>query len=409
MTSFEHLYSDLARTALEQSFPFPEPKVPVRFNFDQGTPAPELYPLKEFKHYLTRAIDEHGADTCEYFGAAGYEEMQYGYAPLRATIAERIGRRDGRAFTRQNVMLTFGSVHALSLTAHAFLGAGDGAVVESLSFPYMVDYMGRTGASVATVPVDEQGMDVEAVPGALKTLRDAGLTPKMIYAIPSYQVPSGTLMPLERRRRLVEIAQEWNVLLVEDNCYHELYFEQPPPPTMLSMDTSGLVLQTDTFSKILAPGLRTGWALGAPQVLATLAAVREDLGTSQLIAHMLDLYLNAGELEPRLKMLRPLYKRKRDLALAALREHCGDNVKYVIPEGGIYFWLEVNDGIDCAQVSERIGQQGVACRPGERFTDDPKGRQFIRMAFLHVSEEEIEQGIKVLGEALAASTSRADA
>jgi 2-aminoadipate transaminase len=267
----------------------------------------------------------------------------------------------------------------------------------------MVDYMRSTGAKLATVPVDADGMDVEAVPKALQEIRDSGLRPKMIYAIPSYQVPTGTLLPLDRRRRLVEIAQEWGVMLVEDNCYHDLYFGDPPPPTLFSMDDDGLVIQTDSFSKIIAPGLRLGWMTAVPNAIAPVAAVRQDLGVSQLVARALDLYLNDGKLEPRLEMLRPNYKRKRDLALTALQEHCGDLLTYVVPEGGVYFWLQVDDRVDCAQVSELLASDGVACRPGERFTDDPSGRQFFRMAFLHVPEQEINRGIELLGRSLRAS------
>jgi 2-aminoadipate transaminase len=162
-------------------------------------------------------------------------------------------------------------------------------------------------------------------------------------------------------------------------------------------------MQTDSFSKIIAPGLRLGWLTGVPNAIAPVAAVRQDLGVSQLVARALELYLNDGKLEPRLEMLRPRYKRKRDLALTALQEHCGELLSYEVPEGGIYFWLQVDDRVDCAQVSELLASDGVACRPGERFTDDPSGRQFFRMAFLHVAEEEINRGIELFGRSLRAS------
>jgi 2-aminoadipate transaminase len=403
VTSIESLYSDRAKAVLDNYFPFPEPKTPVKYNFDQGVPAPELYPLADIQEYVHRAVESDGALTCEYFGSAGFEEMTYGYAGLRQTISDRIERRDGRALSKDGVMLVNGSSHGLAMTAQAFLSPGDGAVVEGLSFPFMVDYMERAGATLAPVPVDQEGMDVEAVPGALEDLKERGLRPKMIYTIPSYQVPTGTLMPIERRRRLVEIAQEWGVILVEDNCYHDLYFEQPPPPTLLSMDDSGLVVQTDSFSKILAPGLRLGWVAGTPEAVAGLAAVRQDLGVSQLLAHALDFYLKDGRLEPRLEMLRPAYKRKRDVALDALRKYCGKYLTFGIPEGGIYFWLQVDDRVDCALVSEKMAADGVACRPGERFTNDPAGRQYFRMAFLHVDPDEINRGVAALGHALSSS------
>lgn len=176
--------------------------------------------------------------------------------------------------------------------------------------------------------------------------------------------------------------------------------------TLLELDDSGLVIQTDSFSKIVAPGLRLGWMAGDPEAIAAVAAVRQDLGSSQLVARALNLYLNDGKLEPRLEMLRPKYKRKRDLALATLREHCGSHLRFEIPEGGIYFWLQANDDVDSAKVSELLAAEGVACRPGERFTNDPSGKQYFRMAFLQVEEEEIIRGIAALGRALEASTTK---
>lgn len=402
----QDLYSARANALLDNEFPFEEPKTPVRWNFDQGTPAPELYPLDDLKAYVAKAVETDGILTCEYFGPAGYEEMTYGYAGLRSIVAERTGRRDGRPLTKANIMLVNGSAHGLSLIAQAYVGDGDGVVAENLSFPFMIDYIGRTGATVAPVPVDRDGMVVDEVPKALQSLVDRGLKPKMIYTIPSFQVPTGTCLPLERRQRLLQIAQEWGVMIVEDNCYHELYFDTPPPPTLFSMDDTGLVMQSDSFSKVMAPGLRLGWVNGTPEALAPVAAVRQDLGSSQLLSHALSLYLADGKLEERLSMLRPKYLRKRNLTLAALEKHCTDHVSFGVPEGGIYFWLEVDPAVDCAEVSRKLSAEGIACRPGERFTDDPAGKQFFRLSFLHVGEDEIERGIEKFGDILRSSVTQ---
>jgi 2-aminoadipate transaminase len=403
MSIVQELYSDRAKALLDHYFPFPVPRVPVKYNFDQGAPAPELYPFDDLALYITKAIQRDGARAFDYHGDAGYEEMTYGFAGLRETLALRIEKRDGRPVRRGEVMIVNGSSHGLSLVAQAFLGPGDGAVVESLSFPFMLDYMQRAGATLEPVPVDDGGMDVEAVPAALQRLVDHGHRPKLIYVIPSFQVPTGTLMSLQRRRRLIEIAQSWGILVVEDNCYHDLYFDIRPPPTLFSLDESGVVVQSDSFSKVLAPGLRLGWLTGSSAALAPVAAVRQDLGSSQLLCHALDLYLGDGRLDSRLESLRPAYKAKRDIALAALREHCGDLVTFQVPQGGIYFWLRIDPRVDCAEVSSNLEKVGVACRPGERFTDDPSGAQYLRVSFLQVPKEEIERGIRELGTALRTS------
>jgi 2-aminoadipate transaminase len=399
-TSISDLWSERARTAPGPYFP--RPPVPVKYNFDQGSPAPETYPVEELAEYARRAILDGGRPGCDY-AAGGADDMTRGYLGLREQLARRIARRDGRSLGPDGLMLTHGSAHGLSLVAAAYLGPGDGAVVEALSFPFMVGYMAGTGATVATVPLDDDGMVVDAVEARFREFEAAGIRPKMIYTIPTFQVPTGTLLPLDRRRRLVELAEEWGVVLVEDNCYYEKYFDEPPPPTLFSLDRSGLVIQTDSFSKMLAPGLRLGYVAGTPDAVAALDGVRQDLGVNQIVPRMMEAYLADGRLEPHLAEARVVNRRKRDLALDALRTHCEPLVRFQVPGGGIYFWLELAPEVDADQVRERAAADGVGCRPGERFTADPSGKRFLRLSFLHVSEDEIGWGIEVLGKALKAS------
>jgi 2-aminoadipate transaminase len=224
--------------------------------------------------------------------------------------------------------------------------------------------------------------------------------PKVIYTIPTYQLPTGTCMSLERREQLVALADEWGVLVIEDNCYWELYYDRKPPRTLLSLDRTGLVVQSDSFSKIFAPGVRMGWIVGSDEALKAVGSVRQDLGVSQWIARALELYLRDGKLEGHLDRVRELYTRKRDVTLAALEEHCSSYVSFRKPSGGIYFWLELTDDVDWERVRATMLNDGVACRPGERFSGDDSGRRYLRVAFLQVPEEEIERGIAVMGRAL---------
>ena len=390
-----------ARVASAPASVFPQYDVPPRYDFDQGMPDPATYPLGELESYAKKVLEKDGLASCGYFGAAGRSEMQYGFLGLRQQIANWIARRDGRTLLDKGVLLANGSSAGLSLIANAFLGPGDGAVVEVTTFPYMRMFMESTGATIFTAPVDEHGLDVDAVALRLKQMQDVGLKPKMIYAIPTFHVPTGVLMPLERRKKLLALAQKWNVLLVEDNCYYEMWYDAPPPPTLFSMDDSGLVIQSDSFSKMLAPGVRTGWVAGAPEAIQALARIRQDLGVGQFITHVLASWMADNKLAPHLDAIRPRYRHKRDAAHAALQKHCAKFVTYRKPEGGIFFWLELAPGIDVAAVRERALQQGVACRPGEKFGSDPDGKGYLRMSFLQVPEEEIERGVAVLGKALA--------
>ncbi len=382
---------------------FPAPPAWIKYNFDQGTPAPEIYPLTDLLHYAKKVFDEFGADALGYYAGNHYDEMAYGYAGLRTQIAAHIARRDDKMLPVDGVMLVNGSAQGIALAAHAFLDAGDGVVVEAASFPYAVGYFQATGATVLTAPVDGEGMVIDAVERRLREMLAAGIRPKLIYTIPTFQVPTGTCMPLARRLQLLALAKAWNVLILEDNCYHELRYDGDNLPTLFSLDDSGLVIQSDSFSKMLAPGLRMAWIAGAPAALAALAAVRQDLGVSQWMARMLAGYMADNKLTPHLDGVRRLYRRKRDVALRALNAHCAQLVSFHIPAGGIYFWLKLADDIDTEKVRIKMMEEGVACRPGERFTDDEDAGQFLRIAFLQVPEQEVERGIAALGRALLAA------
>jgi len=226
----------------------------------------------------------------------------------------------------------------------------------------------------------------------------------VIYTIPTFHVPTGVLMPLQRRKQLLDLANRWNVFVVEDNCYNELWYDQPTPPTLLSLDDSGRVIQSDSFSKMLAPGLRTGWVVADAPVAAMVGRMRPDLGVSQFTSHVLDAWMGDGRLDDHLERVRPLYRRKRDVAAAALQRHCESAVRFSVPQGGIFFWLELTRGIDGAGVRELLLRDGVACRPGERFAGATAPNGYLRMSFLQVTEDEIERGVALLGQALSAAS-----
>jgi 2-aminoadipate transaminase len=381
---------------------FPPPAFPVRFNFDQGVPAPETYPVEELAEYAAQAIKDGGVAACEY-AAGGPEEMGKGYIGLRQVLAERVARRDGRSVTKDNVLLANGSSNALSLCAAALLDPGDGVIVEALSYPFMVGFMAGHGVDMRTVPLDADGLDVDAVEARLKAFRAEGVTPKIIYTIATFQVPTGTVLSLERRRRLVELAEEWDVFIIEDNCYYDMYLDTPPPPTLLSLDRAGRVIQTDSFSKNLAPGLRLGYAVAPEPVIDALATVREDHGVNQMLPRLMERYITDGRLEPHIERARAVNRAKRDAALAALNAHCVPLVSFQVPNGGIYFWFELAPEVDLEKARHHMQSEGVACRPGERFTGDESGRRFLRMAFLPVPIDELVHGVEAFGRALQAS------
>lgn len=384
---------------------FPSPDRPIFFNFDQGNPDPATYPLGLLEELSHEVLEEVGGSALSYFDPeTGYEELVYGFRGLRTALAERLNARDERTFDADNLILTSGAVQALSLAARAFAGPGDAVFVEAVTFPYAASFLAATGAEVIAIPVDDDGMDVKALHDAIGAAADRGLRPKLVYTIATFQLPTGMSLPHARRERLLELADRHDLVVIEDNVYYDLRYEGDPPATLLGMDQTGLVMQCDSFSKTVAPGLRLGWMAGHRDVIGGLAAVREDLGVSQFLARVMARYLEDGHHAHQVAAICDVYRAKRDAAVAALQEHCTEFLTFRVPEGSFFLWLELGDGVDWDRAAEAVQREGVFCRPGERFTGDGSGRRFLRLAFSLPSVDEITEGIAALGRALRESS-----
>jgi 2-aminoadipate transaminase len=190
------------------------------------------------------------------------------------------------------------------------------------------------------------------------------------------------------------------VTVLEDNCYYEFAYDEPPPPTLLALDESGTVLQSDSFSKNIAPGLRMAWLVGAPETVNELVRARQDFAVSRLLARALERYVAGGHLEAHLVELRARYRQKRDRTTAALRDYCGEWLSFREPSGGFYFWLEVAGTIDWEAARRLAAAEGVELRPADQLADDVSGRRFVRLCSIQVSEEDIDRGIAILGKVL---------
>lgn len=391
---------------------FPDPTVPVTFNFDQGLAAEETFPLDDLQALAVEVLQRDGARALEYISfeydrgrllySPTYVELVLGNAELRREVAGWTGRRQHRPdLGADNVILCSGSVQGLSLAFNAFVDPGDGVVVEAASFPYALRYAEMRGGDVRAVPLDDDGIDVDAVDDRLRAMRADGIRPKVIYTIPTFQLPTGVCTSVERRHRLLELAEAHDVVVVEDHVYADLRVEGEDLPSLLQLDTTGRVVQAHSFSKIVAPGIRLGWMIGTTGVIEALAAVRQDLGVSQWFARMMTEFLRQGKLDPHIAAANAVYRRRRDLAVAAMREHCGDLVDFRVPDGGFYLWVEMtSDEVDWDRACEEAAARGVFFRPGEVFMGQEQGRRFLRLAYSHVPEDELVPGIEVLGRAV---------
>lgn len=394
---------------------FPDAPAQVTFNFDQGIASEETFPIEDFKRLMGEVLDRDQGRALEYI-SFGYEEesdqivylpsyieLVLGYTGLREEVAKWLSQAQGlTGIGADNVILTSGSVQAIALAINAMVNPGEGVLVEQATFPYAMRFMEMRGADIRTVEIDEHGMVIESLIERLEEFRRDGVVPKLLYVIPTFQLPTGVVMPEDRRRRLLEVAEEYDIVVLEDSMYADLRYSGDPVPSLLSLDTSGRVMQSHGFSKVLAPALRIGWITASPALIHALASVRQDLGVSQWMCRMLTDYLAEGKLDPHIKRANEIYRRKRDVAAAAVREHCGGLVTFDLPDGGYYLWLKVAESVDWEKAQQQAALDGVFCRPGEKFLGEEGGAGYLRLAFSHAPDHELKRGIKALGEAIVA-------
>jgi 2-aminoadipate transaminase len=393
------LYAPLVSLGAPQSAPL-SPR-PVRYNFGQGLAAPETFPVETLAECAAKVF-AHGADALEYFDPSGNEaEMLFGHLGLRTELAKWISTRQGTDISPEHVLLTQGSAQGLGLIANAFVGPGDGVIVEDSTFRCTVHWMRCAGGTIATVPVEQDGMNIDAVEAQLERFAAQRIRPKVIYTIPTFHLPTGTVLSLEKRQRLLELAREWNVIVLEDNVYAELRYAGEPVPSLLSVDDAGSVVQSDSFSKMIAPGIRLGWVVAPAPVIEALAAIRQDLGVSQIIGKMMEFYLQSGDLPPHLDAANAVYRHKRDAAIAAMESYCGDAVRFDVPAGSFYLWVEMSPDFDWEGVRAECFEHGVYYRPGEMFSANDTSRHYFRLAFSYLNEADIDAGIRILGDVVA--------
>jgi 2-aminoadipate transaminase len=398
---------------------FPDPTGRVTFNLDQGIPAEETFPLEDLKRLHEEILERDEGRAMEYISMgfdeenqnivylSTYIELVLGNTELRRELAGWLNKHNDRTdLEADNIILTSGSVQAIALAVNALVNKGDGVLVEAATFPYTLRYLQMRDADIHPVAVDADGLDTDALEAELVAMKAAGVKPKLLYIVATFQLPTGVSTTLERRRRILELANEYDFLILEDNIYGDLRFSGDPIPTLLSLDTEGRVLQSNGFSKTVAPALRLGWITASTGLIEGLAAVRQDLGVSQWTTRVMAEYVARGLFDEHIAYVNQVYLRKRDIAVAAAREHCEPYVSFAVPEGGFYLWMTLSDDVDWEQTRKAAEAAGVAFRPGERFMvekDGKTGHNFLRLAFSHVSDDELKRGIAELGKAIKSS------
>ena len=401
-----------ADAARDMAIPrFPDPPAPVRFNFDQGIVDEASLPYAELKAAMAAVIDEDGGEALQYLShrdrsgsASGiydcrYEELFYGNEALRREVARWIESVQAiPGLGPSNILLTHGTSAVFPLLATAFVNPGEAVLMEAMTLGQAEKAFRMHGARVHKVAIDRNGLVIADLVRQLEALKREGIRPKLLYTIPTFHLPTGSVLPQQRRAELLALAEQWNMIVVEDSVYSELRYGGERLPSLWRLDTSGLVLQVHGFAKILAPGIRLGWVGGHPDLVGAIAAVRTDFGVSQWMCRAMAKLMQNGVIHDHVPHVAEVCRLKRDVAVAAVRKHCGQWLDFEAPEGGMYLWLEMRETVDWEAALDAARLAGVHLRSGERFR--PDGARYLRLAFCHASIEELEEGIQALGTAL---------
>ena len=316
-----------------------------------------------------------------------------GYEPLKNFIAEWMAPRMGRVTEPDELLITTGSQQGMDLLCAALLDAGDSIIVEDPTYPGAIHTMRNRGADFVTVPCDADGMCVDMLPEIIESARKDGKKIKFIYTIVNFQNPSGCTLSAERRAKLLEIANENDLLIFEDDPYGHLRYEGEHEPTIFSMDTSGRVVYACSFSKILAPGARVAWIVGAPDIIKKMTLVKQgsDLCTSVVAQALVAEYCRAGNMDIFLPKIIAHYAKKRNGMAEAFAKYLPEDAEYVVPQGGFFFWVRI-PGIDSKKLFEKGIERGVAFVNGPAFYSNGGGEECFRTCFTFAKTAELEEG-----------------
>lgn len=379
---------------------------PDTISFAGGLPAPETFPIEKIATTTQRILQTAGPQALQYSATEGYR-------PLRELVA-RLLSQHGLEITIDNVLITSGSQQGLDLLGKVLIDPGDRILVESPTYMGMFQSWNTYEPEYIAVPSDEDGLITDS--GALE--KALQLHPKFLYVLPNFQNPTGITLTLERRRQLLELASRYDVPVVEDDPYSQLRYSGEPLPSLISLVGSagddksgerdksgpydGNVVYLGTFSKVLAPGLRLGWVVASPTLIRKLVQAKQgdDLHAptfSQMIAYEI---VREGFLEEHVPLLCQTYRERRDIMLAEMEEYFPENTHWTRPDGGMFLWVTLPEGVDAVEVLKEASAQRVTFVPGSRFHADDRGANTFRLSFSNPSPEKIREGIARLGRVL---------
>lgn len=362
-------------------------------SFAGGLPAPELFPVKEFKAACDKVMDEAGPTALQYGQTDGWKR-------LREQIAERMLAKNNIHADPSEILLTAGSQQGLDFCGRIFVDEGDVIIMESPSYLGAINAFRPNQPNFIEIPTDDNGMIMEELEKVLATTKNV----KLIYVIPDFQNPSGRTWPLERREKFMEIITKYEIPVIEDNPYGELRYKGDYLPALKSMDTKGLVMYLGTMSKILSPGVRIGWICACKEYIEkfNLLAQAAVLQTSTFAAMAVSAYIDMFDLDAHVEECRKTYKHRAALMVDSMKKYFPPEVKFTDPDGGLFTWAEMPDYINAEELFNDTIKQNVAFVPGDSFFPNGGNSHCFRLNYSGASDEQIVNGIKIIGDCIKA-------
>jgi 2-aminoadipate transaminase len=360
-----------------------------------GLPDTSTFPPESFAAQMTRIAQESSAEALQYGPTEGFERT-------KECIREVMGA-EGMEPDPEDVIVTTGGQQAIDLVAKTLVDPGDPVICEAPTYPGAVPVFSSYQADTFQITMDDDGMRIDELEALVDRLAADGRQPKFIYTVPSFQNPAGVTMSAERRRRLVEIARERELLVVEDNPYGLLRYEGEPTEPLYKLDGGDYVLYLGTFSKILSPGIRLGWLCAPPPVMekVILGKQASDLCTSTLTQYFVAEYFAEGRWRAYIDDLVGIYRERRDAMLDALERHFPPQATWTHPEGGLFVWATLPEYIDTTDLLAKALREDVAFVPGAAAYVDGRGGSSMRLNFSGSDAEKIREGIERIGHVVA--------
>jgi 2-aminoadipate transaminase len=365
---------------------------PEIISFAGGLPNPKSFPIEDLQGVIKSVLVNNGKTALQYGTTQGLDE-------LREAVAER-SRKDGiEVSADDNVIIMSGSQQALDTVGKIFLNPGDVALVGLPTYLGGINAFRSYEANLIGIPLDKDGMIIDALEEKIKELRNENFSLKFIYAVPTFQNPAGVVMSESRRKKLIDVAHEYDLVIVEDDPYGKLRYDISPIKPIKAFDDGGRVIYMSTFSKILSPGFRLAWTIASEELTRKMIICKQalDLCTNTFTQFIANEFINSGSLDLHILKIREIYKPKRDIMMNAMKNYFPDGYICNKPLGGMFAWATLPEGIDTEILFLDALKEKVAYVHGKAFCVDGSGGRSMRLNFSYSTNEQLEEGMKRLG------------